>query len=69
MARYFFIMLLPGGLLLTGGLYMFAPRRVLRVLAFGILFIGLGLLNALSLATVSKAGIASGGVRHTLEQD
>jgi len=67
MARYFFIMLLPGGLLLTGGLYTFAARRVLRVLAFGILFIGLGLLNALSLATVSKAGVASGGVRHTLE--
>jgi 4-amino-4-deoxy-L-arabinose transferase-like glycosyltransferase len=68
-ARYFFILLLPGALLLTGGLYTFAARRALRVLAFGILFIGLGLLNALSLATISKAGVASGGVRHTLEQD
>jgi small subunit ribosomal protein S36 len=65
MARYFSIMLLPGGLLLTGGVYTFAARRALRVLAFGILFIGLGLLNALSLATVSKAGVASAGVRHT----
>jgi 4-amino-4-deoxy-L-arabinose transferase-like glycosyltransferase len=69
MARYFFIMLLPGGLLLTGGLYTFAARRALRVLALGILFIGLGILNALSLATVDKAGVASGGVRHTLKQD
>jgi 4-amino-4-deoxy-L-arabinose transferase-like glycosyltransferase len=62
-ARYFFILLLPGALLLTGGLYAFAARRVLRVAVFSLLFIGLGLLNALALATVSKAGPASGGVR------
>lgn len=62
-ARYFFILLLPGALLLTGGLYAFAARRVLRVAVFSLLFIGLGSLNALALATVSKAGPASGGVR------
>jgi 4-amino-4-deoxy-L-arabinose transferase-like glycosyltransferase len=62
-ARYFFVMLLPGALLLTGGLYTLAARRPFRVAVFGILFIGLGLLNALALVTVSKAGPANGGVR------
>jgi 4-amino-4-deoxy-L-arabinose transferase-like glycosyltransferase len=62
-ARYFFILLLPGALLLTGGLYAFAARRGLRVAVFSLLFIGLGFLNALALVTVSKAGPASGGVR------
>jgi 4-amino-4-deoxy-L-arabinose transferase-like glycosyltransferase len=62
-ARYFFIMVLPGALFLTGGLYVLAAKRVLRVVAFGILFIALGALNAFSLVTVSKAGVASGGVR------
>ena len=62
-ARYFFIMLLPGALLLTGGLYTLAARRALRLAAFAVLFMGLGLLNALALATVSKAGPALGGVR------
>jgi 4-amino-4-deoxy-L-arabinose transferase-like glycosyltransferase len=62
-ARYFFIVLLPGALLLTGGLYAFLARRTLRMAAFGLLFIGLALLNTLALVTVSKAGIASGGVR------
>jgi 4-amino-4-deoxy-L-arabinose transferase-like glycosyltransferase len=62
-ARYFFILLLPGALLLTGGLHALAARRALRVIAFSILFMGLGLLNATALVTVSKAGTASGGVR------
>jgi 4-amino-4-deoxy-L-arabinose transferase-like glycosyltransferase len=62
-ARYFFILLLPGALLLTGGLYAFAARRVLRVAEFVLLFMGLGLLNALAVVTVSKAGPATGGVR------
>jgi hypothetical protein len=62
-ARYFFIMLLPGALLLTGGLYTLAARQALSVTAFGVLFIALGLLNTLALVTVSKAGIATGGVR------
>ena len=62
-ARYFFIMLLPGALLLTGGLYALAARRVLRVAAFGLLFMGLALLNTLALVTISKAGPAKGGAR------
>jgi 4-amino-4-deoxy-L-arabinose transferase-like glycosyltransferase len=62
-ARYFFIMLLPGALLLTSGLYVLAARRALRVAAFGLLFMGLALLNALALVTVSKAGPAKGGAR------
>jgi len=65
-ARHFFILLLPGALLLTGGVYIFAARRALRVVVFGLVFMGLGLLNALALVTVSKAGPASGGVRRTL---
>jgi 4-amino-4-deoxy-L-arabinose transferase-like glycosyltransferase len=66
MARYFFIMLLPGALLLTGGLYTLAARRVLRLAAFALLFIGLGSLNVLALVTVTKAGVAIGGVRQNL---
>ena len=66
MARYFFIMLLPGALLLTGGLYAFASTRALRMAVFGMLFIALGLLNTFALVTVSRAGPAIGGVRsHT----
>jgi 4-amino-4-deoxy-L-arabinose transferase-like glycosyltransferase len=62
-ARYFFIMLLPGALLLTGGLYTMAARRALRVTVFSILFAGLGILNTIALVTVHKAGPAIGGVR------
>jgi 4-amino-4-deoxy-L-arabinose transferase-like glycosyltransferase len=62
-ARYFFLMLLPGALLLTGGLYTVAARRAFRVVALGILFIGFGFLNTFALLTVIKAGTASGGVR------
>jgi hypothetical protein len=62
-ARYFFIMLLPGALLLTGGLYALVAKRALRVAAVGILFIALGFLNASALVTVSEAGVAKGGVR------
>ena len=62
-ARYFFIMLLPGALLLTGGLHTIAARRVFRVAAFAILFMGLGLLNTVALVTLHKAGPAIGGVR------
>ena len=68
MARYFFIMALPGALLLTGGLYMLAARLALRMAAFGILFIGLAVLNALALVRVIKAGEATGGVRETSSQ-
>src|SRR4029077_11747674 len=62
-ARYFFILLLPGALLLTGGVYAFAPRRPLRAAVCTILLVGLGVLNALGLATIGKAGIAIGGAR------
>jgi 4-amino-4-deoxy-L-arabinose transferase-like glycosyltransferase len=63
MARYFVILHLPGALLLTGGLYTLAARRLLRMFVFGLLFMGLSLLNALALTTVIKAGPAPGGVR------
>jgi hypothetical protein len=62
-ARYFFIMLLPGALLLTGGLYTLATRRTRRLAAFGILFLALAVLNVFALVTVRDAGIAIGGVR------
>jgi hypothetical protein len=62
-ARYFFILLLPGALLLTGGVYAFAARRPLRAVMCAIIFIGLAVLNALGLATIGKAGIAIGGAR------
>jgi 4-amino-4-deoxy-L-arabinose transferase-like glycosyltransferase len=65
-ARYFFMMLLPGALLLTGGLCTLAARPVLRVAVVGLLFIALGLLNAVALRTVIKAGPAIGGVRQSL---
>jgi hypothetical protein len=63
MARYFFILPLPGALLLTGGLYALAAKRVLRLVALGMLFIALGVLNGLALVTVYEAGVARGGVR------
>jgi 4-amino-4-deoxy-L-arabinose transferase-like glycosyltransferase len=65
-ARYFFIMLLPGALLLTGGLYALAAKRAFRMAAFGILFIALSVLNTLALVIVSKAGPAYGGVRYVM---
>ena len=65
-ARYFFILLLPGALLLTGGLYTLAATPALRIVAFGIVFTALGFLNAFALVTVSKAGPAPGGVRYSL---
>ncbi len=58
--------LLPGALLLTGGLYVLAARRSLRVVAVGLLFLALAALNALGLVTVRRAGIAIGGVRQAL---
>jgi 4-amino-4-deoxy-L-arabinose transferase-like glycosyltransferase len=63
MARYFYILLLPGALLLTGGLHMLAVRRALRVAAVGLLFLGLAVLNTSALIIVKKAGTATGGVR------
>jgi hypothetical protein len=54
MARYFFIMLLPGALLLIGGLYILAARRVLRVAAVSLPFLGLGALNTSALITVKR---------------
>jgi 4-amino-4-deoxy-L-arabinose transferase-like glycosyltransferase len=62
-ARYFFILLLPGALLLTGGVYAFAARPQLRAAVCTILLVGLAVLNALGLATIGKAGIAIGGAR------
>jgi len=68
-ARYFFILLLPGALLLTGGLCAIAGRHAVRVAAVGILFVGLGLLNGLALVTVTKAGTATAGVRRTVDNN
>ena len=62
-ARYFFILLLPGALLLTGGVYAFAVKRPLRAAMCAVIFIGLAVLNALGLATIGRAGIAIGGAR------
>lgn len=62
-ARYFFILLLPGALLLTGGVYAFAARRPLRAIVCSLIFIGLAVLNVLGLSTIGKAGIAIGGAR------
>jgi hypothetical protein len=62
-ARYFFILLLPGTLLLTGGVYAFAARRPLRAAVCTLIFIGLAVLNALGLATIGRAGVAIGGAR------
>jgi 4-amino-4-deoxy-L-arabinose transferase-like glycosyltransferase len=65
-ARYFFILLLPAALLLTGGLYAFSARPKVRVTVFAILFMGLVVLNVLGLVTIHRAGIAIGGVRQAL---
>jgi len=62
-ARYFFILLVPGALLLTGGVYAFAARRPLRAAVCTFIFIGLAALNALGLATIGRAGVAIGGAR------
>ncbi len=62
-ARYFFILLLPGALLLTGGVYVLAARRPLRAAVCTFIFIGLAVLNALGLASIGRAGIAIGGAR------
>jgi len=62
-ARYFFILLLPGALLLTGGVYAFAASQHLRAAVCTMLLIALAVLNALGLATIGKAGIAIGGAR------
>jgi hypothetical protein len=63
-ARYFFLLLVPGALLLTGGLHCLAAKRALRLAAVGLLLIAFGLLNALALVAVEQAGPAPGGVRH-----
>jgi 4-amino-4-deoxy-L-arabinose transferase-like glycosyltransferase len=62
-ARYFFIMLLPGALLLTGGICALARTRVLRLAVVVIVLVALGLLNTLAILTVHNAGAAIGGVR------
>ena len=65
-ARYFFILLLPGALLLTGGGYALAARSSVRAVACALLFAGLAALNAFALVTVTDAGIAIGGVRQRI---
>jgi hypothetical protein len=68
MARYFFIMLLPGALLLTGSVSALTAKRGFRLVALVIVLAGLGLLNAFALVTVSAAGVAIGGVRQGLHR-
>jgi hypothetical protein len=63
-ARYFFLLLVPGALLLTGGLHCLAAKQALRLAAVGGLLIAFGLLNAFALVAVKQAGPAPGGVRH-----
>jgi len=62
-ARYFFIILLPGALLLTGGLYRVSAVRLLRLATVSALLIAFGVLNGLALVAVKRAGPAHGGVR------
>jgi hypothetical protein len=63
-ARYFFLLLTPGALLLTGGLHGLAATRTLRLAAVSVLLIAFALLNALALVAVKDAGPAHGGIRH-----
>jgi 4-amino-4-deoxy-L-arabinose transferase-like glycosyltransferase len=63
-ARYFFLLLVPGALLLTGGLHGLAAKRALRLAAVSVLLMAFGLLNSLALLAVKDAGPAHGGVRH-----
>ena len=62
-ARYFFIILLPGVLVLTGGLYAFAWTKTLRIFVVTALLAGLAILNGSAIATVYRAGPARNGVR------
>jgi len=62
-ARYFFIIVLPGALLLTGGLYALAWTKTLRAIAVAALLAGLTVLNGSAIAAVYRAGPARGGVR------
>jgi 4-amino-4-deoxy-L-arabinose transferase-like glycosyltransferase len=62
-ARYFFILLLPCALLLTGGVYTFAAKWPLRAAVCTFIFVGLAVLNALGLTVIGRAGIAISGAR------
>jgi hypothetical protein len=68
-ARYFFIILLPVALLLTGGIHTLLTTRFLRLVAITVLLTALAVLNLLSLAIVYKAGPAPGGVRAVAVSD
>lgn len=63
-ACYVFLLLVPGALLLTGGLHDLAAKRALRLASVGVLLIAIGLLNTLAIVAVKQAGPAPGGVRH-----
>jgi hypothetical protein len=50
--RLLFLVLLPAGLLFTGGVYVLAPGRVIKVVALSVLIVWLAYMNAVSLAVV-----------------
>jgi hypothetical protein len=50
--RYLFLLLLPAGMLLTGGLQAL-PHRALKVGGLSILLLGMGFLNLIGLALVA----------------
>lgn len=49
-ARYFFILLVPISILLTGGIYALVRNRVLRIIALGVPLLWLAFLNVAGLA-------------------
>ncbi|HMA36806.1 MAG TPA: glycosyltransferase family 39 protein [Chloroflexia bacterium] len=50
--RYLFLLLLPGALIFTFGLYTLAPGRLLKVLALSLPLLWLGVMNAVGLSLV-----------------
>ena len=67
-ARYFFLLLVPSALLLTGGLHSLAAKRVLRLAAVSVLLTAFGLLNALALVAVKDAGDGCNSSPHATHQ-
>jgi hypothetical protein len=54
--RYFYLLLLPGAILLTGGLYALVPNRAARVILLSVPVVWLAIANYVGLMTVVAAG-------------
>src|SRR5262249_24918962 len=50
--RYLYLLLLPGALLFTGGLYALPPHRILKIVAFSLPIVWLGAMNFVALGLV-----------------